>query len=429
MKVYDFVIIGGGLTGLSAAYYLSKANKKVLILEKNPEVGGLLSSWSIGNHYLEKYYHHVSLSDKFFVGMLNDLGMDKKLLWKKASIGYYYDGKIFPMNTPLDMLRFKGFNFTDLIRLVSVILKVKLKDDYSDLDRIPAKEWILENAGDGVYRNFFEPLLKSKFGSDMDKISAAWLFGRIKFRSNRSLEGETLGYMRNGFHKFTEKLADLIRGKGGDIMTNSEVVGIEQTRVKTRDDVFSAKSVISTIPPKNLSQIAEFGQGLHEKLERISHQDIICVTMCLKSKLLDNIYWLNIKSDDIPFGAIIEHTNFHNIPQYDGEKILYLAHYSNHETDPLWVKSDEEIAEMFMDFIGREFPSFNKESVIRYKIARDLNSGPLYEVGYLENINSIPLKSDNIYITGMFRSYPERSMNESLKLGYDVAKRCLNESG
>ena len=34
-RVEEIVIIGGGLTGLTAAYYLTKAGKQVVLLEKN----------------------------------------------------------------------------------------------------------------------------------------------------------------------------------------------------------------------------------------------------------------------------------------------------------------------------------------------------------------------------------------------------------
>ena len=41
MKNFDVIIIGGGHNGLVAASYLSKKNKKVLLIEKNDNIGGL----------------------------------------------------------------------------------------------------------------------------------------------------------------------------------------------------------------------------------------------------------------------------------------------------------------------------------------------------------------------------------------------------
>ena len=45
MRKYDFIIIGAGFTGLSAAYYLTRLGKKTLVLEKSDSPGGLASSF------------------------------------------------------------------------------------------------------------------------------------------------------------------------------------------------------------------------------------------------------------------------------------------------------------------------------------------------------------------------------------------------
>lgn len=41
----------------------------------------------------------------------------------------------------------------------------------------------------------------------------------------------------------------------------------------------------------------------------IKYQGTACIPFGLKEKTMKNIYWLNIKGD-MPFGAVIEHTNF-----------------------------------------------------------------------------------------------------------------------
>jgi phytoene dehydrogenase-like protein len=45
LKKYDYIVIGAGIGGLSAACFLSKYNKKVLVLEKQDRVGGLCTSF------------------------------------------------------------------------------------------------------------------------------------------------------------------------------------------------------------------------------------------------------------------------------------------------------------------------------------------------------------------------------------------------
>ena len=48
--LYDSIIIGAGPAGLTAAYELSKTNKKVLVLEKKNQVGGLAETKVFGDY-------------------------------------------------------------------------------------------------------------------------------------------------------------------------------------------------------------------------------------------------------------------------------------------------------------------------------------------------------------------------------------------
>ncbi|MGB4293511.1 MAG: FAD-dependent oxidoreductase [Bacteroidales bacterium] len=49
---YDTVIVGGGIAELTCAAYLARAGKKIILIEKNNEFGGLVSSFiSDGFHF------------------------------------------------------------------------------------------------------------------------------------------------------------------------------------------------------------------------------------------------------------------------------------------------------------------------------------------------------------------------------------------
>ena len=57
----DNIILGAGLTGLSAAYSLKK---NYLLFEKNSIVGGLTSSEKIKNYYFDHTGHWLHLNNK-----------------------------------------------------------------------------------------------------------------------------------------------------------------------------------------------------------------------------------------------------------------------------------------------------------------------------------------------------------------------------
>lgn len=426
---YDAAVIGGGLTGLSAAYYLSRNGGRVLLIEKDDVLGGLSSSWDMGKYFIERYYHHISSNDKFLVNLLGELNIGDKLKWEKASVGYFYDDRIYGMDTPLDILRFSGLNLIDVLRLGTVILRVKLKGDYSELDNIPAEKWIIKNAGGRVYENFFKPLLNSKFGENSNKVSAAWLFGRIKFRSSRSLSGEKLGYMEHGFQDFIDKLrVEIIRNKG-TILTNTRLKEMKtdggriSSLLTDEGEIETVNTdVISTVSPPELLGVCKFPDGFRRKLEAINYQKTVCATLVLNRAIMEGIYWLNIKSDEIPFGALIEHTNFHRIPEYGDDYLAYVVSYIHDESDPLWGMGDEGLIESFSRGIREINPDFKKSWIKDYRIIRGEYTAPVYDLGYYDRINAIESPFNNLLITGMFMSYPERSMNESLRLGYEISR-------
>ena len=75
-------IIGGGLAGLSAAYYLQQKGYQVRIFEGEEELGGLAASYDTEGDSIEKFYHHLSKSEETIVELAEELGIGDKVEWK-----------------------------------------------------------------------------------------------------------------------------------------------------------------------------------------------------------------------------------------------------------------------------------------------------------------------------------------------------------
>lgn len=91
---YDAIIIGSGVGGLTTAVLLSKAGKKVLVLEKHYVAGGFTHTfkrkkfeWDVGVHYVGQVNLKDNLMRKSF-----DFLTDGKLKW--ADMGTVYDQTI-----------------------------------------------------------------------------------------------------------------------------------------------------------------------------------------------------------------------------------------------------------------------------------------------------------------------------------------------
>jgi protoporphyrinogen oxidase len=420
------VIIGGGLAGLAAAYRLA-GKDEVVIIEKEPELGGMASSYSIKGtelYHIEKYYHHIFASDKELIALIDELGVGNKLEWLRGTTGYFFNGKIFPMNTPFEIL--KALPFMDVVRLTLLVLKAKTIKDRTAFDDITAKKWIIDTAGESVYNNFFEPLLSSKFGDNKEKVSAAWLLGRVQIRSNRGAKGEKLGYMRGGFYAIVEAMADAILKKGGKII-NGSVSNIEIKDGCVRGIVIDGKiidcdRVISTVAPHVLKKIIDpqlLGLDLN-----ISYQGTACALFGLKETLMDEVYWLNIK-ENVPFGAVIEHTNFIPLSDY-GEHLVYVTSYFQNPDSPLWSLKDEEVIELYLKGLEKLF-SGSREKVKWWRLRRDMDTAPVYEVRYGKKVLQYRTKIKGLYLAGMFSeaNYPERSMNGSILAGFKCADEII----
>ena len=177
-------ILGSGLAGLSAALQLADKNE-VVIFEKNDSPGGCMSSLTYNNTYtLETLYHHCFSGDTNLFSLLEDLDLKTDMIWLKGSTGYYMDGKLHPLTTPMEILRYPCLTFFQKFRLGLFVISSR-KIDLAPLDKVTAKEYLFEKVGEDIYNAFFAPLLTSKFGSMKNDVSAAWLMSRIAIRSDR----------------------------------------------------------------------------------------------------------------------------------------------------------------------------------------------------------------------------------------------------
>lgn len=430
-------IVGGGISGLAAAYRLKRAGHDVQVFEASDDLGGLAATYETRGDRLEKFYHHLSKSEQTIVDLAKDLGIGYRIEWRIGENAYYVDGDVHAMDTPWQILAFPHWSVYDKFRLGMLTLDVDVRggvpsfDSYErleDFEHVPVKEFAIEHTTENVYETFFEPLLDAKFGSRKEDVSAAWLLGRIKFRGERDLlRGEVLGYIEGGFGVLLDSLVDAVGTE--NITTNARVTdlavdeNVESLTVQTDEETttHNVDSVIVATMPNVLESLTGYPC-------EIDFQGAVCAVISMDESLMDT-YWLNI-ADEAPFGALIEHTNFIPRERYGGEHLLYVASYVQGPDEDLWQMNDDEIEEHWLSGIEELFPQFERDSVNSVRIARNPRTAPIYERGYQDMVVPYDLSDEiesGIYYAGMASQaqYPERSLNGGIVAGYECADRII----
>ena len=355
---------------------------------------------------MERFYHHCFAGDTRLLSLLAELGLADRLEWLRGTTGSFAGGRVYPLNTPLEILRYPYLGALEKARLALFTLGAR-REKGEDLDLITARDFIVGRLGDGIYSQFFRPLLRSKFGDREDEVSAGWLVSRVAIRSNRGLSGERLGYLRGGFHLLVERLAELARERGCTIQTGNPADRIERKGEGWAVNGTSYDRVLSTLPPQEVTRIGG------PELPAVPYQGAACMAIGLDRDVTAGVYWLNMK-DPAPYGAVVSHTNFIPPERY-GERILYLASYFQGRMDPALPEK------MLADFSGRFGVAV--DSIHWSRMAVEPFAGPVYTTGYRSHIPAYEEKG--LFLAGMFSlpNYPERSMEGSIIAGTEVAGR------
>jgi protoporphyrinogen oxidase len=90
----DIAIIGAGITGLTAAYDLTRAGHRVTVYEARPYAGGLVSGFHDERWEwpLERFYHHWFASDREAISLIRELGVADRLFFPRPTTSIYHRG-------------------------------------------------------------------------------------------------------------------------------------------------------------------------------------------------------------------------------------------------------------------------------------------------------------------------------------------------
>ena len=86
IKKYDSIVAGGGIAGLTSAAFLARSGQKILLIEKNKELGGLVNTFERDGFKFEAGVRALEDAGIIFP-MLKDLGIELEIVKSHVSVG------------------------------------------------------------------------------------------------------------------------------------------------------------------------------------------------------------------------------------------------------------------------------------------------------------------------------------------------------
>lgn len=426
-------VIGGGFAGLTAALRLAQAGHEVTLWEKG-RLGGQAATFEVANTRLEIFYHHLFQSDTSIAALAEEVGVGDKLMWLPSNVGYFADGRIYPLNGALDLLKLGCIPFVDRVRLGLVTAYLQKVRDWKKYETVTAHEWLSRALGRRAYDKTLGAQLRAKFGSYYDKVPMVWFWGKIWLRttSRRSpLDQEKLGYFDGSFQVIVDALVEAC-DQAGVTIVRSGLSGITQTAdgawlAQGEDGAAPARVdvMLATVPSNVFQRLAPpLPDEYVRKLDALEYEAAVVAVLEFDRPLSD-VYWLNIADDDLPFTGVIEHTNFIAPEKYEGKRYVYLSKYMEPDHPYFTIGSDEIIA-AYLPHLVKINPDFEPAWITNTWVYRERAAQPIIPMRYSERIPDHRTPLRNLYLANTTQIYPEdRGTNYSVRLGNDIAAMIL----
>jgi len=438
-------IIGAGITGLTAAYDLTKRGHAVTVYEARPYAGGLAAGFRDERWEwpLDRFYHHWFASDDDVVGLIDELGARDRLFFPWPTTSIYHQGQLYQLDSPVPWLKFipisqlhraiRVLQFTplsliDRLRIGLVAFYLTLTKDWRPLERVSADEWMRQRVGERAYEVWWEPLLISKFGEENYRdVNMAWMWARVYKRT------ASLGYFAGGFQGFADLLVERVQAQGGEVRLETAVRAVRSTtggclRLETAAGTFEHDGVIATCSPQEMLHLApDLPPDYAAKLDRLKSMGALVLILALKRRLTDGHYWINVPAGEgLPFMGLVEHTNYIGPEHYGGDHLVYCGDYLPPD-HPYFEYSKKQLLEAYLPGLAKINPDFRLDWVRASWMFTEKYAQPVPTLNHSRNVPPLKTPIPGLWMANMSQVYPwDRGSNYAVEMGRRVAREVVS---
>ena len=452
------LILGAGITGLSAAWKLSEKGYDVEILEMDPLVGGLAKTIKFKNSLVDIGPHSFFSENKEIYDTVKSLFKDEpeeipkvKRSVKMFFMNYYVDyplsakSILFQMGPIIPLKSFFSF-------IKSFIKSLFKKKNLSDKQSI--EEWAIGNFGFFLFKNFFKPyteqfwkirtenlshrVIPASKKLDFAKTLKHLFFNKYLEFSKREpgalnlVQRESLPtfYPKRGFGQIAEKIKQKIEKNNVKIHLNTKVEKIilrenKKFKINTEKNSFESDYLISTLPLDYLVKNFEPFNS-KDKLKIAAHN--------LKYLALKMVYLIVKKKDVLgcqycyfvgrPYNRVSNLNLFSDDISKEGTSALSLE-ISCHKDSKIWLSKDEDIFEECVKNLEND-KILDRKDILDWKVLDVPNVYPIYKLDYENHLQVLEDEFrdiKNFFSVGRLGQFYYGDIDQMMKLGFDTAEK------
>lgn len=428
------LILGAGLSGLSAAWHLQRRGIDCLVFEKEPEVGGLCRSKEIkgftfdfDGHLLHfKYNQTLNLVKRLLGG---NLAEHRRNAWIYSHGGFCR----YPFQANLHGLP-KSVVQDCLLGLIGAY-----NNGQKRTDKKPSfRDWINHTFGKGIARHFMTPYNTKFWTVPPGELTCEWLDGFIPVPSlSHVLEGaidesrRQFGYNARFWYPKRGGISHLPSAFAGEIAhihTDCKVSRIDP--VKKEVGLASGNKekfdfLISTLPlPELPGLIKGIPEGVIRLFRKLRWNSILNVNLGIAGRNPFQGHWIYFPQKEIRFFRMGFFHNFSSSLAPAGKSSLYIeAAYSKDSP----VNKESIVSGSINDL--KKLGILNRKEDILVQDINDIKYGyPIYDYSYTPAREGIIkyLARNNIICCGRYGNWRYMSMEGVILDGQDAAGRIAN---
>lgn len=375
-----WLVVGGGMLGMTLALRLAQQGRKVTLLESAPQLGGLADAWKLGDVTWDRHYHVILPSDSYTRGLLAEVDLDDQLKWVQTKTGFLVGGKFHSMSSSWEFLRFPPLSLLQKFRLATTIIGASRINNGKPLESILVEDWLRKWSGNAVVDKIWLPLLRAKMGENYRRTSAMFIWATIKrmYAARKSgAKKEVFGYVPGGYAVILDRLQKLLEKHGVNVVCNAKVQSLSRSQTEERpvwcaelaDGTSHAGSnaVVTAPATAAAAMCPELSRDEKSRLEGVEYQGIVCTSLLLK-KPLGPYYVTNI-TDPAPFTAVIEMSALVDRSELGGRSLVYLPWYLP-TNDQGFNDSDETLRSRYVEALRKFYPHFEEDQIEAFQVSR-----------------------------------------------------------